>query len=72
MILWTKKWPQYRPKNWPEMTFEKDICINNQNPTKNWHVMLLQNSLLNGVLYSGPTIGPKVALNVAQKTARVY
>ena len=34
-IFWPEKWPQYRPKNWPKMTFEKDISTNYQNRTEN-------------------------------------
>ena len=33
-FFWPEKWPQYQPENWPEMTFEKDICTNYQNWTK--------------------------------------
>ena len=35
VFFWPKNYPQNRPKNWPEMTFEKDIRMNYQNWTKN-------------------------------------
>ena len=35
-IFWPKKRPKYRPENWPKTTFEKDVCTNYQNQTKNW------------------------------------
>ena len=33
--FWPKKRPQYRPQNWPKMTFKKDICTNYQNWSEN-------------------------------------